>query len=1364
MIKKRFTLITIAALFLLIAATGIWKNYIATTRVAFLNYQVISLNEISKANNNKMIEIVSYKPSDIDHMKFDLLFINGMGLHITEAQREQLNKMIENGKKIITVMATNPANNLCSLDDTDADTLLAYNTNGGRQNSESMLNYIRRDIDKKWYSAPQALPVMKAAYTKFYHPDLDNLDNEVINFEYVETLNKYLNSHKKFDAKAPRIIITGQMGIPDTLMLALEATGNMTYGVRNMRSLIASTQIDSINPAAVINMAHGRLGDKIVSYLKKKNIPLFSPLNINMQVKKWEEDKMGMSGGFMSQSIVMPEIDGALRPYVIFGHYMKNGLPYAAAIPNRLKKFVTTVNNYINLKSKPNAEKKIAIYYYKGPGLATLTAGGMDVKHSLYNILKQLKKQGYNFKIPVSANALYSKIQNIDTTGVPRVELGNIVLLPQLAPAKKGSHYTIVHGAKTPPPTDYINSYNWVRNTFNADALIHIGTHGSLEFTPAKQVALCDTDWPDSLIGTVPHFYIYCIDDPGEAMIAKRRTYAGIQTYLTPPFMGTQLKGEYNNLHDAIHKYNHAQTPTNAKIITKLVQKKGLWRDLEIEENPKNNIYSEEEYQRIEHYVEEMVHSNIPGNLYTMGQSYEKDKLFTTLRAMTTAPIAYALMALDKERGVIAQDFEKHMSAFNRQYLIPAEDIVEKLLKSGKEPSNKEIAKILHLSPTELNLAIKIDSMMKAPTDFMGIMKKRGMAMMKTQKGTKSSMHEGMKEKYKGMKIPPKMLAAMKKKAAEKKATQKKIAAKDTIKQTKTAKHASVITYENPSYSKSQKQWARTVMTAITTLKNVQLYRQYIIQSPNIEMSSLINALQGGYTQPAPGGDPIANPNSLPTGRNMYAINAEATPTERAWEEGKKLANNTIELYKKKHGKYPRKVSFTLWSSEFIQTEGASIAQALFLLGVEPIRDMFGRVNDIRLIPEDKLGRPRIDVVVQTSGQLRDLAASRLFLINRAVEMAAHAKADKYENEVAEGVKESERLLVEKGVSPKEAREISTYRVFGAADGSYGTGIQNMVQAGDKWDSNNEIARVYMNNMGGFYGSKKDWERTRKEAFRAALTRTDVVTQPRQSNTWGVLSLDHVYEFMGGMNLAIRNVTGKEPDAYVIDYRNSHNTRMQELKEAIGIESKTTVLNPAYIKERMKGDGESANIFAEVMENTYGWNVMKPSAIDNELWDAYYDVIIMDKHKLGLQQFFDKKNPAAIQEMTAVMLETARKGMWKTDEEHLNNLANIHLKSITKHGLSASSKDYRNQKLQSFIKKQLKDTDAKQYQKDINKALNISDKSSKKNGMVMKKEEMNTETKDYKLSVNNIAIGSLILIALGGVILLIRRRRANKEE
>ena len=564
-------------------------------------------------------------------------------------------------------------------------------------------------------------------------------------------------------------------------------------------------------------------------------------------------------------------------------------------------------------------------------------------------------------------------------------------------------------------------------------------------------------------------------------------------------------------------------------------------------------------------------------------------------------------------------------------------------------------------------------------------------------------------------------------------------------------------------YSKEEVEFALAVAEVERTIKNVGNYKNALLTSPEEELSSLMNALKGGYTAPTPGGDPIANPNTLPTGRNMYAINAEATPTESAWEKGIALAKQTIDRYKQRHNdSIPRKVSYTLWSSEFIETGGATIAQVLYMLGVEPVRDAFGRVSDLKLIPSTELGRPRIDVVVQTSGQLRDLAASRLFLINRAVEMAAAAKNDKYENQVASSVIEAERVLTEKGLSPKDAREISTFRVFGGANGMYGTGIQEMVESGDRWENESEIADTYLNNMGAYYGSEKNWEVFQKFAFEAALTRTDVVVQPRQSNTWGALSLDHVYEFMGGMNLAVRNVTGKDPDAYLSDYRNRNHMKMQELKEAVGVESRTTILNPTYIKEKMKGGASSASEFAEVITNTYGWNVMKPAAIDKELWDNIYNVYVKDELNLGVKQYFEQQNPAALEEMTAVMLESARKGLWQASEEQVAELSKLHTEIVNTYRPSCSGFVCDNAKLRDFIASKADAQTATQYKENISK-IREAKVSGDAKGMVMKKEEINRTPEEQKTTLSNIAVGAAVVVVILALVLFVRKRRKTSE-
>ena len=1377
------------------ALTGAWNLWFSSTQVGFVNYQVINLGQISKANHNSFIKISEISTDELDDLDtYDMVFINAMGLRITEEQRNMIQHAAQNGLPVLTTAATNPLNNIVSVDEAVADTLKAYLGNGGRKNYASMLDYVRKYVDKKWMWTDEPLPVARRVVHQFYHADPENPDSEEVGFTHVSQYRNFLKTHGLFKEKAPAVVITGQMGQPAELVSALEKSGNVVYPVNDFKGLIASHAIDSINPSLVIYMAHGRMGDYAVDYLKQQNIPLFTPLNVNRLIDAWEKDKMGMNGGFMAQSIVTPEIDGAIRPYALFGHYMdEEGLQHAFAIPERLDVFVETVNNYIELQQKPNSEKKVAIYYYKGAGQNALTAGGMEVIPSLYNLLTRLKAEGYTVKnLPASAQELgvmiqrqgavfgtyaegamaefmkhaqpaivtkdayegwvkkalrpdkYNEILASDgefpgsylTTdngalAVPRIDLGNIVLLPQNAAGKGDNSFKILHGTEVAPPHAYVASYLWSQYGFGADALIHFGTHGSLEFTPGKQVALCHDDWPDRLIGALPHFYIYSIANVGEGVIAKRRAYAGLQSYLTPPFMESSLRGTYRKLSEAIKVYNQTdpqQVDSRQQAsfaVKRLAVAMGIHRDLGLD-SVLTVPYTEDDIVRIDNFAEELATEKITGQLYTMGVPYEADRITSSVYAMTVDPVAYSLLALDKIRGKAVTDAERKKSLFTARYLSPARSLVARILAGQVVADDALVCQVTGITSEQLEKARLIDRSLQVPQGMMAMMVGGG----KPATRPKAENGRGDEAKHLGKPSTAMMKAAMKGK---------------------------------PTYTKAEINLAQAVLEVERTILNVHRYKAALLQSPEQEIRSLLNALDRGYTAPSPGGDPIANPNTLPTGRNLFAINSEATPSESAWEKGKKLAENTIEMYRKRHNdSIPRKVSYTLWSGEFIETEGATVAQVLYMLGVEPIRDAFGRVTDLRLIPSEELGRPRIDVVVQTSGQLRDIAASRLFLINRAVEMAAAAK-DQFENHVAEGVIAAERALTEKGISPKEARELSAYRVFGGVNGSYGTGIQGMVQKGDRWENESEIADVYLNNMGAFYGSEKDWETVKQFAFEAALVNTDAVVQPRQSNTWGALSLDHVYEFMGGMNLAVRHVTGKDPDAYLSDYRNRNNVRMQEVKEAIGVESRTTIFNPAYIREKMKGEAGAAATFAEIVQNTYGWNVMKPKAVDKELWDEIYNIYVKDKFGLGLQAYFEKQNPAALEEITAVMMETARKGMWKASEQQLADIAQLHTQLIAKYKPSCSGFVCDNAKLRDFIASKTDAASAVSYRKDIT-AIREQMVEGTDKGMVMKKEQVNTQTDETTNVLSNTVVVCVVLVLVVALILLVRRRHKHLND
>lgn len=1359
-VRNKRVILLVAAVVLVVCAWLAWNKLASTTRIGLVNFQTFQASSFIKSNADPFIEFEDVPLDRLDKLSgYDFVLGFGMGMRITAEQRAQIQQAADGGTPVFIYAATNPENNICSLDSVQKAGVSGYMRNGNKRNYQSMARYIRQYIDGKRFFVHPAEPVAESASDVLYYLD------EELSFPTVAEFEGYVREHGFYREGKPKVAIVGGLNDPfsgnreniDSLIVSLQGAGLNVYPVYSYRKLLPF--LKEIRPDAVIHFAHGRMvmgqADAAVDWLKEQNVPVFTPLSILQTEEEWVNDPMGMFGGFMSQSIVVPELDGAIYPYVLNAQEVdEDGVFVVKAIPDRLRNFTQIVSNFVRLKQMRNADKKVAIYYFKGVGQSSLTAQGLETVPSLYNLLKRLKAEGYRVDgLPATEKefgrmlmqqgavlstyaegafddfmknghpalvekqeyeawvrqalpeALYADVVKIygeapggymstvkdgkPCLAVARIQLGNIALLPQPMAAVGDDAFAIVHGAKTAPPHTYIGAYLWAQYGFGADAMVHFGTHGSLEFTPQKQVALSKFDWPDRLVGTVPHFYYYTIGNVGESMMAKRRSYATTISYLTPPFMESKTRTQFKELEDRIQAYYKAADDKKADAslaVKRVALKMGLHRDLRLDSVP-TNPYSEEEVARIENFAEEIANEKMTGQLYTAGVPYSPEKIRSSVLAMSADPIAYSVAALDRESGKVTDEQLKSKVFFTRRYLNPAKELVNRVL-DGKPVTDGLICEVAGITPEKLAEAAAVTA-------------------------------------------PPKRSMMGMGKAAPVK------------------------------YTAAQKREAAAITEVQRTINHITVYRKALEESPELEMKSVLNALAGGYVAPTSGGDAVANPMAVPTGRNLYSINAEATPSALAWEKGMELANHMLEQYKKTHGDYPRKVSYTFWSSEFVESEGATIAQVLYMLGVEPVRDPYGRVSDLRLIPSETLGRPRVDVVVQTSGQFRDLAASRLALISRAVEMAAASSGDRFGNRVAESTVETERLLVEQGVSPKDARDLSTQRVFGGVNGMYGTGIQDMITSGDRWEDEREIADTYINNMGAVYGSDKNWGDVNAGLLRAVLHNTDAVVQPRQSNTWGALSLDHVYEFMGGMNLAVRHVTGKDPDAYFADYRNRNRVKMQELKEAIGVESRSTIFNPEYIKEVMKGGASSASQITEVVTNTYGWNVTKPDVVDNEMWNKIYDVYVKDAYRLGTEQFFKAQNPAALQEITAVMMETARKGMWKASDEQLGELARLHTDLVKEFGSTGSGFSGGNAKLQDFIARKASPENAAAYRQRV-KEMKTAGTVADRKGMVLKKDEVAQTERGERNSLNGVWIaGGVFVLFIVLLFILKRKRKGN---
>ncbi len=1285
------------AILTVLAILGGWygyNRYMAPTHVAFVNYSDHMYDAVAEANDNGFITTtqVPFSPDtfeDLSQYSAVHIFAHA-GIRFSHDQTEQLQALVDDG---VLVVYRSPVSTL-PLEGLDGEAVtyqLDCIRNGGRSNHRRMLNYIRREIDGKRLFVDSFEPAFILPESYYYYLG----DEEV--FSDIDDYIQFLKNSGKFQADGKNICLLATQfgnvtanGYIARLVGGFEAQGHNVFpmiAARNERP----TYIKQTNPDLVVYIPHGKVtGEEGTTWLKELNVPVLCPIVTFAPEEEWLVSKQGMDGGLLSQSVTMPEIDGGVVPMVVAAQFEnERGLYVFEGVDERIRKFLSLTEKWFALQNKPNPEKKVAIFYYKGAGKNAMVAEGLELAPSILNLLRHLKDEGYSTgELPESAEDLAALIEakgpifgtyaqgaiddflnsgdpvlinstefetllrdNLDPSliglleneygpapgdfmtarsegdariMVARVDFGNVVLLPVPPPGLGEDEVELAHGTPTPPPYPYVASYLWARTRFNADAIVHLGTHGTVEFRPEKQVALSHLDWPDALLAGTPHFYLYVISNIGEAVIAKRRTYAVMDTHLTPPLIESDIYGPLLEIDDTLEKFWNTEQPLMKEqyrqVIHELAVEADLLKDMEFE-IPEGEFLDDLQLNHLHHYLHELEQAKITKGLHVLGEDYTTEEIGGTLRLMALDSLVFNKKKMDLARGRVTEAECEDAHFMENHYREPATEIIDAIL-------HRDIDPLSFLSVEDLEQLRVADEADKALAQI-----RQGGS------GSPQILNDGSMARAED---PP---------------------------------------MANPTHQAL----LRALKGYRNTLISIRRYERDLGASPQLEMDALINSLNGGYTAPQSGGDPAFNPEAVPTGRNLYSINETKTPSREAFDVAKKLVNTLLKSHLHKHGQYPKKVAFSLWSSEFIRQEGITIAQILYCLGVEPVTDRRGTVHDVQLIPLEELGRPRIDVVVQTSGQFRDLAATRIYLINRAVKLASEAPGEGPENNyVKRGVVDSEAIMKENGISPSQARALASVRVFGGLNGSYGAGIMDYVESGDRWESEDEIARRYLITMGTMYDENL-WGDFKPGAFEGALQNASLVVHPRSANTWGALSLDHVYEFMGGVSNVIRYVTGRDPDAIFSDLRNPNDPRLQSLEEAIWMEARTTVLNPRYI-EGMQAEGRTAaETFAETFRNTYGWESMKTSAVDPELWDNLNEVYIEDVHELGIEEFFRTKNPYALQEMTAVMLETVRKGYWQPDSQVVRNIAALHARLVMEYDAGCSGFVCDNAKLRQMI-------------------------------------------------------------------------------
>ncbi len=448
------------------------------------------------------------------------------------------------------------------------------------------------------------------------------------------------------------------------------------------------------------------------------------------------------------------------------------------------------------------------------------------------------------------------------------------------------------------------------------------------------------------------------------------------------------------------------------------------------------------------------------------------------------------------------------------------------------------------------------------------------------------------------------------------------------------------------------------------------------------EITSLLKALNGGYISPGEGNDPVRNPDAVPTGKNFYGFNIDKVPSKEAFTIGKKLADKMVQDYLKKHGTYPDKLGIILWSTETQRNEGVSVAAVLSLLGIMPVWDKKDKVVDIKPIPGNVLKRPRIDVLIQASGLFRDSFSKVITLMDRAVQMAGSLKD--VENFIAVNNRKIELALLEKGYLKDDAKKLSRLRVFGPMPGAYSSAIQELIPNSSVWETQQEIADVFIHHSSFAYGEKV-WGKPLKSAYKNNLKDVKITMHTRSSNLYNMLDNDDMFAFLGGLSLAVKSQAGAYPDVQVANIQDKKSMNLEELSKSIGRALRTRYLNPKWIEGMKKENYSGARAMDEFVEHLWGFQVTTPFAVDGAYWEQIHDVYIKDKYDLDMKEFFDQNNPWAVQSIAARMLEADRKKYWQAPEDMKKSLALNYAVNVIEKGVACCEHTCNNPMLQEFV-------------------------------------------------------------------------------
>ncbi len=418
----------------------------------------------------------------------------------------------------------------------------------------------------------------------------------------------------------------------------------------------------------------------------------------------------------------------------------------------------------------------------------------------------------------------------------------------------------------------------------------------------------------------------------------------------------------------------------------------------------------------------------------------------------------------------------------------------------------------------------------------------------------------------------------------------------------------------------------------------------------NCELDSLVRSLRGEYIAPGPGADIVQNPLVLPTGRNTHAVNPYSVPSRAAFARAKLTAEALLQRYLDDHGRYPRSLALVLWGLDNIKTEGEGVAQALWLLGVRPVRDALNRATELEVVPLAELQRPRIDVVMTVSGIFRDLFTPTMTLLDKAVRTVAALEEPDESNYVRRNIAGT----LQTGTTNFDD---AVTRIFSNAPGNYGTNVNFMVMD-SQWESADTLGDLFVTRKSFAYTRDSRGRtvegREARELMDSALSKVEATYQNLDSFEVGITDVDHYFEYLGGISKAVETRSNARPAIYLSDSL-SPQTKIRSLEETVRLESRSKTLNPKWYEGMLKHGFRGVAEIENHVANTFGWSATA-GAVDPWIYTEISKTFLLD------QEMFKRLlelNPHSVRSLTNRLLEAHNRGFWNPDEEILESLRDI---------------------------------------------------------------------------------------------------------